>query len=65
MRKASQTTNNESTPYQEPETKIVAKWVCPCGTVTVYRERFRDDVPHHFWCGDMTFIEDVEIEIEQ
>ena len=60
MSKAKQPVDDDST----PETVILAKWVCPCGTVTVHRERFRDDVPHHFDCGDMVYVEDVEMEIE-
>lgn len=60
MSKASQPTDDEPT----TETIILAKWECPCG-MTVLRERFRDDVPHHHHCGDMTYIEDEEIEIER
>ena len=62
MSKASQPNPTDEVP--KPETKIVAKWVCPCGTVTVYRERFLDTVPHHFHCGDMTYIEDVVQNLE-
>lgn len=39
---------------------VLALWECPCGRITVKRPRFREGVPEHIGCGEMTYIRDVQ-----
>lgn len=42
------------------ETHMMAKWICPCGC-TLLRERYHEGIPEHTGCGDLTYLEDVEV----